>query len=81
MSASVQPSYRARKEATLNIIRDERHARLHGRVRGAGRANRQTYAGDLGQCRDFQPDALGLTEATAEIVKTGVQIQGHPETR
>ena len=55
---------------TLNILRDERHARLHGRARGAGRANHQTYAGYLGQCRHFQPDALGLSEATADIFKT-----------
>ena len=62
---------------TLNILRDERHARLHGRVRGAGRANHQTYAGYLGQCRDFQPDALGLSEATAEIVKTACTSRAH----
>ena len=54
----------------LQLIRDERHSRLHARFNcvaadDSGDATR----GYLGQARDFPPSALGVTRATRAIYK------------
>jgi hypothetical protein len=53
----------------LNLIRDERHGRMHVRFRAANREESATHARYLGQSRHHQPDAIGLTEATVKIFK------------
>ena len=47
----------------LNILRDERHARMHLRFRS------DMGYGYLGQSHNHKPDALGITEATVAVVK------------
>ena len=52
----------------LNILRDERHARMHLRFRS------DMGYGYLGQSHNHKPDALGITEATVAVVKRACYI-------
>jgi hypothetical protein len=49
-----------------NLLRDERHGRLHCRFRCTN-ADIETHAGYMGQSRDFEPDATGITAACKEV--------------
>jgi hypothetical protein len=51
------------------IMRDERHHRMHLRY-SIGVLGEPAVTGFLGQSRDHRPDAIGLSEATVEILKT-----------
>ena len=53
---------------TINFLRDERHGRMHIRFRLIT-ADTRCYSGYMGQSRDHNPDALGLTAATVKVVE------------
>ena len=53
---------------TINILRDERLHRMHVRYRCIGTDN-VVHKGYLGQSRDHNPDAIGLTNATVEVFR------------
>ena len=58
---------------TINIIRNERHSRMHARVRmsaeGDEPADDNPYVGYLGQSRGHRQDSIGITEGTVQIVR------------
>ncbi len=53
----------------LNIMRDERHSRMHVRYR-CGSEAKAAKSGYFGQSRDHPSDAIGLTEATTDIFRS-----------
>ena len=57
---------------TLNVIRDERHGRMHVRFRA------DTWIGYAGQSRGHNPDSLGLTEATVGVYKRVATRRANP---
>ena len=64
-----QKAEQVRQAVCMNILRDERHGRLHVRFRVAD-AGLGAHRGYLGQARDFVPDAAGLTAATDQVFRT-----------
>ena len=95
-----------RDSTTINLLRDERHARLHVRFRCAALNDplQLVHAGYLGpfrffhvfsffspfacfspfsfispgQCRSFEPDAIGLTAATVEVCRSACSKRVKP---
>ena len=55
--------------ACLNLLRDERHGRLHFRFRIC-KSDMTVVCGYLGQTRDAGQSAIDLTDATEEVYKT-----------
>ena len=52
----------------LEVMRDERHGRLHSRFSCTSASSEATHTlGYLGQARDFSPSAFGITGATKKI--------------
>lgn len=58
-----------RKAETLNIIRDERHSRMHIRYRCIGGDEPDVNLGYFGQSRGHEPDAIGLTDGTVNVYR------------
>jgi hypothetical protein len=53
----------------INIMRDERHARMHVRFRCASASALETHSAYLGQARGHTPDSIGISEATVRVFK------------
>ena len=70
-----------REAACINIFRDERHNRLHCRFRCSNAHDAHTFSAFLGQHQQFQPDAIGLTQATLEIWRNACTIRANPPKR
>ena len=59
-----------RRCEVLEVMRDERHGRLHSRFSCTSASSEATHTlGYLGQARDFSPNAFGITGATKNIYK------------
>lgn len=57
-----------KKADCWNLMRDERRGRLHIRFRCSNSKDIDVQSGFLGQARNFQPDAIGITAATREVI-------------
>ena len=62
---------------TINILRDERHSRMHIRFRCVG-SGPETHAGYLGQARGNDPSAIGITAATVGVFKDVCTVRANP---
>ena len=63
------------------LSRDERHGRLHLRTICCSKEDIETYRAYLGQARDYNPDALGLTQATIDVCKEACTSRAHCPTQ
>ena len=59
---------RLQHAACINIMRDGSSARLHHRY-SLTTNEFETFKGYLGQSRYYKPDAIGITDATVEVVR------------
>jgi hypothetical protein len=64
-----------RNAEVISVLRDERHGRMHVRARCT---DEKTDAFYLGQSRGHNPDALGLTEATVNVVRAVCTERANP---
>jgi hypothetical protein len=63
---------------TSNIMRDERHSRMHVRIRVHTTESVVPYVGYLGQSRGHRPDAIGIAEGTVQIFKNACTSRANP---
>ena len=63
------------------LSRDERHGRLHLRTICCSEEDVEAYRAYLGQARDYNPDALGITQATVDVCKEACTSRAHCPTQ
>ena len=70
---ALEQAHRQRKQTWIrsatcvNLLRDERHGRLHIRFRCSD-ASATCFSGYLGQSREHKPSSIGINEATREVL-------------
>ena len=62
----------------INILRDERHGRMHVRFRSGVEYQPGISKGYLGQSRGHHSDAIGLTQATVGVFRCACTSREHP---
>jgi hypothetical protein len=76
-AAKQEQQRHVREAVCLNLLRDERHGRLHFRFRCANAAA-EMHCGYMGQARDFGQHAVELTAATEHVLRDFCTLrQGH----
>ena len=65
----------------LLMSRDERHGRLHIRIICASEDYIETFRAYLGQARNYNPDALGITQATVDVCREACTSRAHCPTQ
>ena len=67
-----------RRAGCLNIIRDERHSRMHIRYRCIGAHETLPNIGYFGQCRENDPSSLGIIDGTVKVYKEVCTSRANP---
>ena len=63
---------------TINILRDERHSRMHVRMRASTDTSEVPFVGYLGQSRGHRPDAIGIAAATLAVFRNACWTRANP---
>jgi hypothetical protein len=63
---------------TINILRDERHGRMHVRMRASTDTSEVPFVGYLGQSRGHRPDSIGIAAATVAVFRNACWTRANP---